>query len=187
MIYLLHDGPRLYLGLERKLLCVRYRQSLEGICGPHHTIGNTIGFERAAHEDRRAAAPDSGFDKIPGNAVTQNTLNAVLDVIESSQRNHRNSIRIDIVRRAIHREPEFVVVNVGFSLENSIGERPFQKVKIQICRSVHVYQSSLVRPIADERDLVLMLVHVETNWHSIIITMLSIKDLKTPYRRHRVR
>jgi hypothetical protein len=38
---------------------------------------------------------------------------------------------------ALHRETEFVVVAVGFTFENRIGERPFQKVKMQVCSNIH--------------------------------------------------
>ena len=71
--------------------------------------------------------------------VTQDILNAVHCVIQPSQRQHRNGVGINIVRRKIHCESEFVIINVWFTVENRVRGRPIQKIKTQIYPSVSMF------------------------------------------------
>jgi hypothetical protein len=61
------------------------RKSLEGVGEPHPARAVSPGFEDRAHENARTSSPDTGFDQVAIDAVTKHALDAVLNVVETSQ------------------------------------------------------------------------------------------------------
>ena len=62
---------------------------MEGIGRVHRAVGVAVGLEDRAHEDHRAAAPHAGLDQIAGNVVFEHLRDALLDVVEALETDHR--------------------------------------------------------------------------------------------------
>src|SRR5450759_1802679 len=71
---------------------VWFWKSLEGIGDKNLAILNSVGSEDGAHEDRRTSSPDACFDQISGYSLAQYGLDAILQVIQTFQPDHRIGI-----------------------------------------------------------------------------------------------
>src|SRR5207253_583563 len=79
---------------------------LERIRDPHHAIAYSMGGEVAAHENGRAASPDTGLDHIAGHVLRNHPIEKVMDVVEPLAADHRvidlrDIAEVDFARRAV--------------------------------------------------------------------------------------
>src|SRR3990172_2469032 len=67
----------------------RRGQTFERIGDPHGAVCHTVHLQKGAHEDRRTTAPSAGLDKVTGNIVPEDILDAHLDILKASVAYHR--------------------------------------------------------------------------------------------------
>lgn len=64
------------------------RKALEGVRGDNASIGDLVCGEYRAHHDRRAAAPDAGFDEVSGHVFRDHALAFAPDVLHAQCADH---------------------------------------------------------------------------------------------------
>ena len=84
---------------------------------------------------RGAAAPDAGFDQIPGHAVLENIVNAELKIIEPRHRQHRDRGPLNIVINEPAHEDRFAFL-ARLRCIDCVGQSLLQQVKVETGRCI---------------------------------------------------